>query len=379
MSNNKNIIKVLHITSGISTEGIGTFVLNAFEHINKEKVEMSLALATDWKQHHEDRIKKQGGKIYRTAEIGKGVPGIVKHFVNLIRLLKKEGPFDVVHSHMDFFNGLNVLAAFIAGVPIRISHAHLSVDKKLNRLHKRIYNSTMKFLISMFANYKLGCSKKANDYMNDLGFRKNKSKILMNGIDLNRFSLNRGQGRLSIPNLNKDKINFITIGRIDVQKNPLFIVEIIKELSKIRDDIHLYWIGTGSLENEVKRLVNTYKLENLITFLGTRDDVDKILSSMDFMLFPSKWEGLGIVLIEAQASGVPCFISDVIPNEADLGMCTVIKLHDDEMVWARKINRYINTESYNKNINKAELRKFDIENTTKELERFYLRTSYGDI
>ncbi len=378
MSDNKKLIKVLHITSGISTEGIGTFVLNTFEHINKEKVEMSVALATDWKQHYEERIKNQGGKIYRTAEIGKGVSGIIKHFVNLIRILKKEGPFDVVHSHMDFFNGLNVLAAFIAGVPIRISHAHLSVDKKLNRLYKRVYNFIMKLLIGIFANHKLGCSKKANDYMNDLGFQKNKSKVLMNGIDLNRFTLNRGQNMLNIPDFSKKKINFITIGRIDAPKNPLFIVEIIKELRKIRSDIHLYWVGTGSLENEVKRLVNTYELENYVTFLGIRDDVDKILSSMNFMLFPSKWEGLGIVLIEAQASGVPCFISDTIPNEADLGMCTVIKLLENEKVWASKINHYINTESYNKSI-KGELRKFDIRSTTKELEKFYLSTSSKDI
>ena len=365
-------IRVMQITSGLSTEGIGTFVLNTYENINKEKIDMNFALATDWKQHHEQRIIDQGGKVYRTAEIGKGIFGIIKHFVNLIKILKKEGPFDVVHSHMDFFNGLNVLAAFIAGVPVRVSHAHLSVNEKYNSLPKKLYNTTMKLLISIFANYRVGCSEEANDYMNDMNWKKNKSKVLLNGINLNRFSPIKDRNSVkSNLNINVKKLNFITIGRIDNQKNPLFIVKIMKELKEIRKDVHLYWVGTGSLEKEVKQLVSEYELENNISFLGARDDVAEILQLMDFMLFPSKWEGLGIVLIEAQASGIPCFISNTIPKEADLGLCTVLPLNEDETKWASKIDQYINTNSYNNKVDKEKLKKFDIKNTTKEIEEIY--------
>ncbi|MCQ6275282.1 glycosyltransferase [Bacillus sp. V3B] len=365
-------VKVMQITSGISTEGIGTFVLNTFENINKEKIDVSFALATDWTQHHEQRIINQGGKIYRTAEIGGGTLGIIKHFVNLIKILKKEGPFDVVHSHMDFFNGINVLAAFIAGVPVRISHAHLSVNEKYISLPKKLYIIIMKLLISIFANYKVGCSEKANEYMNDLKWKKSKSKVLFNGIDLKRFSPNKNSVNSGL-NINKEKLNFITIGRIDNPKNPLFIVKIIKELKEIRDDIHLYWVGTGSLENEVKQLVSKYKLENNISFLGIRDDVAEILKLMDFMLFPSKWEGLGIVLVEAQASGIPCFISNTIPKEADLGLCTILSLNEYEKKWASKIDHYINTNSYKNIINEEKLKKFDVSSTVKEIEDIYIR------
>ncbi|WP_338449842.1 glycosyltransferase [Niallia oryzisoli] len=367
-------IKVMQISSGLSTEGIGTFVLNTYENMNKENFDVSFALATDWKQHHEQRIIDYGGKIYRTAEIGKGLPGIIKHFINLIKILKKEGPFDVVHSHMDFFNGINVLAAFIAGVPVRISHAHVSVTDQNTPLFKKLYNITMKLLISTFSSLKIGCSVEANQYMNDLKWMENKSKVIFNGIDLNRFSGDKKHTKLKDNlKLDADRINFITIGRIDPPKNPLFIVKIIKELKKIKSNIHLYWIGTGSLEKEVKQLVIQYELEGYISFLGTRDDVAEILSLMDFMLFPSKWEGLGIVLIEAQASGIPCFISNTIPKEADLGLCTVLSLDEDAESWAKKINQYINSKTYNNRIISEHLKKYNIKNTTKEIESIYLK------
>lgn len=366
-------IKVLQVTSGLSTEGIGTFVLNTYENINKEKVSVSFALATDWTQHHEHRIIESGGKIYRTAEIGRGIPGIVKHFTNLIKLLKKEGPFDVVHSHMDFFNGLNVLAAFLAGVPIRISHAHKAVNKEYLRFTKRLYNVLMKILISVFSTHKIGCSTIANEYMHTSKWNIHKnSQVLLNGIDLNKFSFDINYNKYLINfNIKKTNLNLITIGRIDEPKNPFFIVEVIKELKKIRNNIHLYWVGSGSLEEKVKGLVTKYNLAGDITFLGVRDDVPEILKNMDYMLFPSKWEGLGIVLVEAQALRVPCFISDNISNEVNLGLCKTISLNKDAGTWALEINDFVSNQTNLLNIDEKKLYKFDIRNTTKELEKIY--------
>ena len=174
--------------------------------------------------------------------------------------------------------------------------------------------------------------------------------------------------------LMKKVLNFITIGRMDNQKNPLFIVKIIKELKEIRNNIHLYWVGSGSLEKEVKKLANEYGLKDNISFLGVRDDVDEILPLMDFMLFPSKWEGLPIVLLEAQASGIPCFISNTITQEVDLGLCTVLPLNEDEKMWANKINQYISTNSFNNKLKKEKLKKFDIKNTVQEMEDIYIKS-----
>lgn len=373
MVEGKKNVKVIQIASGLSTEGIGTFLLNTYENISQNDLRVSFALATDWKQYYEQRILDQGAKVYRTAEIGKGLIGIIKHVINLIQLLKKEGPFDVVHSHMDFFNGINLLAAYIARVPIRISHAHIATSDGYISMPKKFYNSLMILLINLFATHKLGCSEKANQYMHRFKWKDYRNKVLLNGIDLIRFSKNKdlevGIGGLKV---DQEKINFITIGRIDDPKNPFFIVGIIKELKNIRDDIHLYWVGSGSLEKEVKELVGHFNLNENITFLGIRNDIAEILSLMDFMLFPSKWEGLGIVLVEAQASGVPCFISDTITPEVNVGLCTVLSLSENEETWARKIDHYINNHNYNNQLEIEKLNQFDIKSTVKTLEQLYM-------
>lgn len=366
MKNINSKKRVLNIACGLSTEGIGTFLVNIYDNIDKENIEIDFALSTKYTQYYEDKIKKSGGKVYRTYEIGDGLIGVINHFVSLIKIIKKEGPFDVVHTHMDFFNGINLLAAYIGRVPKRISHAHISSQNNSLSFAKKVYYKLMKILINIFATEKIGCSNDANIYLNS-----EPGKIIYNGINLDKFYSNSDAVVHDI-NIDSDKINLITIGRIENQKNPLFIVEIVNELSSIREDIHLYWIGTGSMEAEVKSLVKKYSIEKYISFLGRRSDISSILKNVDYMIFPSKYEGLGIVLIEAQVSNVPCFISDVIPNEADLGLCTKLSLDEGAKNWAININNYINNQSYNYKLDNEKVKKFDINNVSRNMENIYL-------
>lgn len=353
-------IKVLEICGGLSTEGIGVFLLNTFENIDKEKFEVDFALATHGKQYYEDRIKNQRGKIYRTYEIGEGLKGKIKHLYKLYYLIKKE-KYDVVHSHMDFFNGLNLMMAFFAGAPNRISHAHLANNNQVT-LQKSIYYAIMKFMISLFSNKSLGCSYEANEFINGGG------KVLINGINIEKFR----DKSYSIPSdisFNNNMKNLITVGRIDEQKNPFYIIDIIFELTKITDDIHLYWIGTGSLFNEVKNKIKELEIEKNITLLGTRNDVEVFLSNMDVFLLPSKYEGFGIVLAEAQVAGLPCFISEHVPLNANLGLCDVISLDEGARVWAQKINNYFSNKNSSRYLSNLEM--IDIKNTILQLQNEY--------
>lgn len=368
MAKDNKKIRVLEVVSGLSPEGIGTFVLNVFENIDKDKVEISFALATEYKQFYEQRLLKQGAKIYRTYEIGYGLMGKLKHFINIIKIIKKEGPFDVVHSHMDFFNGINLLSAYIARVPIRISHAHIYMDRKYLSTSKKIYNSIMRFFIRIFSNKKVGCSQNANLYIN--GICEN-SIVINNGINLDKFRGIYGLKKHVDIDIDSNKINFITIGRIEEEKNPFFIVEIINELKKLNSNIHLYWVGIGTLENRIKEMIKEYNLDEYITLLGKRNDIPDLLSNMNFMLFPSKCEGLGIVLIEAQSAGVPCFISNTIPKEANLGLCTVLDLDRNAKEWGNQIDMHIREKSYNNKINEDVLNLYNIKNVVKKLEDIY--------
>lgn len=173
--------------------------------------------------------------------------------------------------------------------------------------------------------------------------------------------------------IDKSKVNFITIGRMCEQKNSLFIVKIIKELKNLNDNIHLFWVGNGPLRENILKEIKKNKLDDHITILNNRRDVPQLLSNMDYMIMPSKWEGLPVSLVESQASGLPCFISDNITDEVDLGLCTKISLNNNEKDWAQKINNYIINGTYNNKIDEGNLFKFDIKNVAMEISKIYCK------
>src|SRR5690606_9960461 len=230
--------RVLQVCGGLSPEGIGVFLLNMMENIDVKKCDITFALATKHPQSYEERIKAAGGTIIRTYELGEGLKGKILHFFSLITILKSER-YDVVHTHMDFFNGINLLAASLAGVKKRISHAHIA-KKPQRPITEMAYHFVMQSLIKIFATHRVGCSVVANRNINGSGI------VIYNGIDIQKFS-----GFHEFPSdivLDKQKKNLITVGRVDAQKNPFFIVKTLRELSLLEKNFHFYWVGSGSLE-----------------------------------------------------------------------------------------------------------------------------------
>ena len=275
---------------------------------------------------------------------------------------------------MGHMNKLNLLIALLCGVHKRISHSHTSS----NHNDLREYSRSIKHLISsglikFVSTDMLGCSNDANNWLYGFNWYKDKRiKIVNNGIDVEKFKNNKEIVRRQDLGLPDNKILLLHVGRICHLKNPMFIIEIINELSKIRQDVHLVYVGSGELEREVKIKVSNYKLNSFVSMLGARKDIPEIVNMSDYFLFPSIKEGLGISLVEAQAGGKICFISDTIPKEADLGLCVRISLKNNARDWANVINEYINKESKVTNkINTEKLEKFDIKNTTRILEEIY--------
>jgi len=361
-------IRVLEITHGLGSGGIETFVINIVKNLNKSKFDIDFCFSCDEKQYQEDIVIKEGCKIYRTNDL-ESTKKIIKHFFKLIRILKSE-KFDVIHSHCNFLNGINLLAAFICGVPIRVSHSHTSNNNPCSSMTK-MYRYIMKKLIHCFATNKIGCSLIANEYLygnKDLG----NTKVIYNGMDINKFIyINKHRDLFKYPMIKKGSINFITIGRMHESKNCLFIVKIMRELVALNPNIHLFWAGKGELEDRIVHMIEEYNLNEHITLLGVRNDIPELLSNMDFMIFPSKYEGLGIVCVEAQACGVHCFISDAIPKEANLGLCTIISLKKNEKEWANIIYNSIESKTYSKNFDEIKYGNYDIKKVTKAIENIY--------
>lgn len=363
-------VKVLEITHGLAPGGIESFVLNVFEHIDRNKFRLDFAVASNGRQFHEERVEKQGGVVYHTNDLN-GIIPMIKHSYRLFKLLKKND-YDVVHTQIDFFNGINLFIAFLARVPIRISHSHNTHSANATAtkvgFKKKLYRLIMRALINTFATERLGCSQSANFYMyGEKYVDKEKTKVIYNGINIGKFSNIRHKKNAEKIN---NRIELITIGRMCEQKNSLYIVEIMKNLKQL-GSYHLTWIGSGPLKEQINKKISEYEIQDTISLIGNSHNVSDYLTTSDYFLFPSKWEGLGIVLIEAQSCGVPCFISDRIPEEANLGLCTVLSLELDAYEWAKKMHELINKKLYNNELNQNKKNYYDIKNIVDEISKIY--------
>lgn len=364
--------KIAYVLHGLAAGGTEAFVINVVSNLNPEEYDITFILALDdngkTHQFHEDKMLEQGIKIYRTCDLD-GLKKWKLHYEKLKKILKEEGPFDVIHCNMDLFNGINLMAAKKVGIPVRICHSHNSESQystsTLKKVMSRTYRIFMRKLIYKNATVMLGCSELANDYLYGKKWEKDpRCNVLYNGIDLKKFELQKNEGQEDI----QKKI--MTIGRFNKQKNPFFILDILVELLKIRKDICFSWIGDGELRKPIQEIVHQRHLEDNIIFLGRRDDIPQLLGQNKYFLFPSLYEGLPISLIEAQASGLECFVSDTVTKEVDIGLCKYLSLEKNAKEWAQYISNEIDQRE-ELSYDNEKINQFDIKNTIKRLEEIY--------
>lgn len=371
------MIKIAYVLLHLGNGGTEAFVVNVIEGLDKTKYDVTIILASN-EEHGflEERMIKAGAKIYKTVYVS-GIKNKIMHLKMVYRILKEKGPFHVIHSNIDLFNGLELAIAKKANIPIRISHSHNSCSQNTNTILRKIifkpYKFTMNKFIWKYSTIHLGCSEEAMDYLYGRNWEKYKnSKVIFNGINLDKFK-NTKISKIEYSKkigIDDKKINLLTIGRLVSQKNPMFILDIVYELSKIRDDFRFNWVGDGTMKEEIYKKVKVLNIEKYIKFFGSRKDVAEIIKCCDLFVLPSLFEGLGIVIIEAQVAGLDCFISNTIPKLANCGKCEFIPIDRGAKIWAEEINEYL----CNKNkftLNEELLNKFNISNTINQLQEFY--------
>lgn len=210
----------------------------------------------------------------------------------------------------------------------------------------------MRKFIWAFSNRRLGCSNLAMDYLYTDKWKKDKhSYIVFNGIDIEKFNsmndyqINEKKHLLNI----KDEYIICTVGRIQESKNSLFIVDVLSELKKRNVNFKFFWIGKGDQLEAVKVKASEMGVINNIVFLGARKDVNELLQCFDCFLLPSKFEGFGISIIEAQTAGLKCIVSSSISKDVNCGLCRFLST-DNAKNWADEIMLY------NKRTEKEEFR-----------------------
>lgn len=251
----------------------------------------------------------------------------LKYFLKLIFIIKK-GNYQIVHAHGGSCTlAVEMLAARIAGVKVRIAHSHNTASdySTINNLLRPIFSK----------NYTVGfaCGKEAGEWL----YAGRKFEVINNGIDVEKFSYNeisRKEFRERYHLQNKYVIGHI--GRFNMQKNHEKLITIYEEISKQREDAVLVLIGDGELREKIQRMAKEKQLD--VRFIGLSDEIPKWLQAMDILVFPSLFEGLPVAIVEAQASGLPCILSDTIsPMTAITDLVKFVGLKADDSVWAEEV------------------------------------------
>ncbi|MBN2521817.1 MAG: glycosyltransferase family 1 protein [Bacteroidales bacterium] len=362
-------IRVLHVFMGMNRSGVPVMLMNYFRNIDRSRVVFDFALESSKPEDFDKEIELLGGKIYR---IGARSNTIGFH-IKLGRIIR-ENRYKIVHSHMNFRNLTILLAALLSGVRIRISHSHNSYTP--NNILFRVLKGIIIGSLKMVSTHKLACSVIAGECLYGIKqIDRGNVIIVNNAICIEKFAYKpevRIKVREKLGLL--DKIVLGNVGNFLPLKNHGFMIEMFNELQKSVPEARLVLVGQGGLMVETRRKVSGFNLDDKVLFLGSRSDVIDLYQAFDLFVLTSFNEGLPLVLIEAQASGLRCVVSDNLTQESNpVKLMKIIKLESGQEVWADEIKDLLDTP-YERSSNFEKLREkgFDIKVEAYKLEQLYI-------
>jgi glycosyltransferase involved in cell wall biosynthesis len=311
MSKTKQL-RVLHVLGSMDPGGLETWLLQVLKEIDRG-VQLHFCTFGPQPGLLAIEVARLGGVMVPCA-IGKDSWSFSRRFRKILR----ETRYDVVHSHVHHFSGAVLRWANKEGVPIRIAHSHNSHDGRTDSPTRRCYRFLMKSWINRYATRGLAPSEPAAQLFGENWKADHRFQILRFGLDLLPFEepIDRCNIRseLGIP-CGAAVIGHV--GRFDRSKNHSFLLEIAGSVLKGRTDIHFLLVGDGPLRSEIETQARTMGLSSNMHFVGIRTDVPRLMrGGMDLFIFPSINEGFGFSLLEAQAAGLGCLVSDTIPRDA---------------------------------------------------------------
>lgn len=325
-------VRVLHVLHSMNCGGAETLLMHLYRGMDRAQVQFDFLVNVNEPMFYEAEIWSMGGMIYRMPFLTQVTPPVYTH--RLYRFFKAH-KYLIVHSHLETTTGLILREARRAGVPVRIAHSHNSRFTRtgLFALPENAFKAYCRTKIVPNATHLFSCSEKAGAWL--YGAHAAQSELLRNGIDtaacrFNEKTRETVRNQLSV----QDRFVFGHVGRFNDQKNHAFLIEAFRRYHVHCPQSVLLLVGDGVLADEIRARVGADRINDSVRFLGLRDDVPRLLQAMDCFLLPSKFEGLPLVLVEAQAAGLPCLAADTVSPMADLSAVPFRFLPLDADVWA---------------------------------------------
>lgn len=357
-------IRILQVVTIMNRGGLETMLMNYYRHIDHSKVQFDFLTHREFDGDYDKEIKELGGNIYHLSNLN---PLSTSYKKSLNDFFKNHSEYKIVHSHLDCMAGIPLKYAKLNNVPLRIAHAHNSNQTKDEKYPLKLF---YKRNIKRNANYLFACGDEAGKWM----FNTDNFKVLNNAINAKDYTFNiniRNDKRKEF-GISDDSILIGHVGRFFTQKNHEFLIDIFNQFHKNHPNSYLMLVGEGELKTSIQDKVRTLGLEDYVMFTGLRSDVNELLQAMDVFLFPSLYEGLPVSIVEAQAAGLPCLISDKVPIECKkTDLVYQLNLEDSVNVWSDKIYElsHITRRDTYEEIKQSG---FDIVENAKWLENFYV-------
>lgn len=363
-------IRVLHIVTYMGRGGLETMLMNYYRQIDRSKVQFDFLVHREFKADYDKEIEVLGGRIYRLPKLNPFDP----KYLNLLeQFFQEHSEYKIVHSHLDCMAGIPLKYAKKYGVPVRIAHAHTSNQ---TRDKKYLLKLLFKRNIKECASHLFACGEDAGIWM----FRTKEFHVLNNAINARGYVYDV-ESRKTIRKklgISEDTLVLGHVGRFAVPKNHKFILEIFEAISKQKITAKLLLIGDGELRSEIENLAKDKGLEKDIIFTGICSNVSEMLQAMDVFVFPSLYEGLPVSIVEAQAAGLPCLISDKVPIECKkTELVQQIKLEEGASVWAAQVCKAAEIQRRD-TYEEIKESGFDIAANALWLEQFYLNVNKTD-
>lgn len=370
-------LRVLVLDTVMDRGGAETMMMNYLRHFDRSKVTYDFLVNRDYRAAYEDEIEALGGRIYRMCPM---YPQYFARYKREFRAFLKQHPeYRIIHSNLEERSYFPLRVAAEQGVPVRIAHAH---NRPVGFNLKSIFREYFRMRLPKYVTHMFACGTEAGDW---LFGENNRGRVIQqrNAIDTSAYRYDSAIAKQVREEFGvTDPNTFVLghVGRFFPQKNHVFLIDIFAQVHKQHPNSVLWLVGGGELndelKNQIKAKVKELGLTDAVTFLGVRSDVNRLVQGMDSFVLPSLYEGLPVTMIEAQASGLPCTISDRVPKQCDVtGNVQIIGLDDSPSQWAKKIWDQYSAYGKSERANGAGIvtdAGFDIKANAEWLQKFYV-------
>lgn len=367
-------VRIAQVIGKLNAAGVEAVINNYYRNLDHSRFQFDYYIDADSAFAPPQELKDMGARYYVIPPY----QHLFRYMGALIRHFRAE-KYEIVHVNMNTLAVFALCAAWIAGVPVRINHNHSTAGR--GELLRNIMKYSLRPFAKVFATDYCACSKASGMWLfGKRAVKKQQVTVFHNAICLSRFQYNahiRQSVRLELGLADSFVVGHV--GRFCVQKNHEFIIEIFREVSERRPDARLLLVGVGERMEEIRQRIAAAGLSEKVILLGARSDVERIYQAMDIFILPSLYEGLPVVAVEAQASGLPVICSDKMPKETlVLSGSRQVPLSESPAKWAEII---LQTETGNRDAAISCLAggEYDMQSQAKKMQDYYearLKTSH---